>query len=308
MGEPIDPLDLAQRMSQPGAPLLLDVRLEEDYLAAHLPQARNNCVFEVKFLDRMAGLTPDKKAAICVYGAAEDSYEARMAAEKLSRIGYLEVLELRAGLEGWKLAGLPLEGQGVAEVDKAVPPDGWFEINPDDSRAEWMGRNLLNKHDGQIALKAGRLHFVQGELTGGQFVLDMNSITCRDLAGDPMHDVLIAHLRSDDFFDVERYPEARFVITSTERIRNATPGAPNLVVRGDLTLKDATRPIEFRAAAGVTPEGRPAAQCLFAIDRTLWNVLYGSGKYFRRLGGHLVNDQIEIQLRIVTRKTEGQKS
>lgn len=302
MAEPIHPLDLAQRMSKPGAPLLLDVRLEDDYVAAHLPQARNNCVFEVSFPDRMAGLTPDKKTAICVYGAAEDSYEARMAAEKLSRMGYVEVLELRAGLEGWKSAGLPLEGRGVPETDRPVPPDGWFEIDPDESRAEWMGRNLLNKHDGRIALKAGQLQFVQGELTGGQFVLDMNSITCRDLAGEPMHDVLIAHLRSDDFFDVERYPEARFVITSTERILNATPGAPNLIVRGELTLKDTTRPVEFLAAAGITPEGKPAAQCVLAIDRTLWNVLYGSGKYFRRLGGHLVNDQIEIQLRIVTRK------
>ena len=308
MAESIHPLDLAQRMSEPGAPLLLDVRLEEDYVAAHLPQARNNCVFEVSFLDRMAGLAPDKKAAICVYGAAEDSYEARMAAEKLSRMGYVEVLELRAGLEGWKLAGLPLEGRGVAETDKPVPPDGWFEIDPDESRAEWMGRNLLNKHDGRIAFKAGRLQFVQGELTGGEFVLDMNSITCRDLAGDPMHDVLIAHLRSDDFFDVERYPEARFVITSTERILNATPGAPNLIVRGDLTLKETTRPVEFLTTAGLTSEGKPAAQCVFAIDRTLWNVLYGSGKYFRRLGGHLVNDQIETQLRIVTRETDGQKT
>ena len=51
----------------------------------------------------------------------------------------------------------------------------------------------------------------------------------------------------------------------------------------------------------MTPEGKFAAQASFAIDRTLWEVLYGSGKYFRNLGGHLVNDLIELQLRIVTR-------
>ena len=59
--------------------------------------------------------------------------------------------------------------------------------------------------------------------------------------------------------------------------------------------------MKFLAVVGVTPEGKLAAQASLAIDRTLWEVLYGSGKYFRNLGGHLVNDLIELQLRIVTR-------
>jgi polyisoprenoid-binding protein YceI len=300
MAEPINPTDLAQRMGKSTAPVLVDVRLENDYAEAHLPQAKNNCVFEVTFLDRMAEVAPDKKVAVCVYGSAADSYEARMAAKKLSRAGYEQVLELREGLEGWKSAGLQLESGSVARAAEPAPPDGWLEIDPQESQVEWVGRNLLNKHYGRIALKAGKLHFDQGELAGGEFTLDMRGITCADLAGDPLHDVLIAHLKSDDFFETELYPEARFVITSTERMANATPGAPNLTVRGELTLKGSTRPIEFVATAGITPEGNPAAQSAFAIDRTLWNVLYGSGKYFRHLGGHLVNDLIEIQLRIVT--------
>jgi polyisoprenoid-binding protein YceI len=301
MAEPITLTDLAQRMSKSTAPVLVDVRLEDDYAASHLPQARNNCVFEVAFLDRMANLAPDKKVTLCVYGAAAGSCEARMAAEKLSRAGYIEVLELREGLEGWKSSGLPLESEAAARAAEPAPLDGWLEIDLVESRVEWTGRNLLSKHHGQIALKGGKLHFVQGELAGGELVLDMAAITCQDLAGDPSHDVLIAHLKSDDFFDVELYPESRFVITSTERAANATPGAPNLTVRGELTLKRTTRPVEFVATTGVTPEGKAAAQAAFAIDRTLWNVLYGSGKYFRHLGGHLVNDLIEIQLRVVTR-------
>jgi polyisoprenoid-binding protein YceI len=288
-------------MSKSVAPVVVDVRLEDDYAASHLPQARNNCVFEVAFLDRMANLAPDKKVAVCVYGAAADSYEARMAAEKLSRAGYVEVLELREGFEGWKSAGLPLEKEVAARAAEPPPLNGWLEIDPVESRVEWTGRNLLNKHHGQIALKGGKLHFVQGELAGGELTLDMAAITCHDLAGDPLHEVLIAHLKSDDFFDVELYPEARFVITSTERAANATPGAPNLTVRGELTLKRRSRTVEFVATAGVTPQGKAGAQATFAVDRTLWNVLYGSGKYFRNLGGHLVNDLIEIQFRVVTR-------
>ncbi len=301
MNTPVSPADLA-RLDEFHRPVIVDVRLEEDYAAAHLPEAKSNCVFEIAFLDRMAGVAPDRNAAVCVYGAAADTYEARMAAEKLCRAGYTQVLELREGLAGWKSAGLPLEGGGdsrAAEAGKR-PPDGWLEIDSAESRVEWVGRNLLNKHHGRIALKGGKLHFDQGQLAGGEFTLDMRSIACQDLSGNPLHDVLVAHLMSDDFFDVELHPEARFVITAAERLAGATPGAPNLAVRGEFTLKGVSRALEFVASAGLTAEGKAAAQAAFAIDRTEWNVLYGSGKYFHNLAGHLVNDLIEIQIRIVT--------
>jgi polyisoprenoid-binding protein YceI/rhodanese-related sulfurtransferase len=298
----ITPAELAERLKSSPRPILLDVRLEDDYTVAHLPDARNNCVFEIAFVDRMGEVAPNKGAPICVYGATADSYEARMAAEKLLRAGYVDVLELREGLEGWKSAGLPLEvGSTRSAIKATMPPHGWRQIDAAESRVEWLGRNLLNKHYGQIALKRGRLRFDQGQVVAGEFTLDMRNMTCLDLQGDPSHDVLIAHLMSHDFFDVERFPEAHFVITKTERVAGATQGAPNLAVHGELTLKDVSLPLEFVATTGFTPEGKAAAQSVFAFDRTQWNVLYGSGKYFRNLGGHLVNDLIEIQLRVVAK-------
>jgi rhodanese-related sulfurtransferase/polyisoprenoid-binding protein YceI len=300
MAEIIDPSALAQRLKESDPPVLVDVRLEEDYASERLPAAKNNCVFEVVFLERMADVASDKGAPVCVYGAVADSYEARTAAEKLSRAGYKDVLELRDGLEGWKSAGGPVEGSGIQT--KGEPElNGWREIDTAESRIEWIGRNLLNKHYGQIALSAGKLRFDQGQLASGEFTFDIRSITCENLKGDSLHDVLINHLLSDDFFDAERYPEARFIITGTQPITGATPGSPNLSVRGELNLKNLSRPVEFVATSGLTDEGKPAAQAAFAIDRTLWNVLYGSGKYFRNLGAHLVNDLIEIQLRVLTK-------
>ena len=287
-------------MKTSAAPVLIDVRLEEDYLAAHLPEAKNNCVYEVSFPERMIDVAPRKDVAVCVYGAASDSCEARMAAEKLVRAGYGDVLEMCAGLDGWKSAGLEVKSEGATKQDTPVPPAGWREIDLTESRVEWLGRNLLNKHYGAIAIKSGKLYFSQGELRSGEFTLDMRAIVCHDLSGDQLHDVLIAHLQSDDFFDVEVYPESRFVIASTELVPEASPGAPNLKVHGELTLKNVTLPVEFLATGGMTPEGKTAAQASLAIDRTFWNVLYGSGKYFQNLGGHLVNDLIELQLRIVT--------
>jgi rhodanese-related sulfurtransferase len=232
MSVPINPSDLARRLGESHGPVLVDVRLDDDYAAAHLPEAKNNCVFEIAFLDRMGNVAPDRRAAVCVYGTAAESYEARMAAEKLRRVGYTQVLELREGLEGWKSAGLPLEGGGDSRIAETAPPDGWLEIDVAESGVEWVGRNLLNKHHGRIALKSGKLRFDQGHLVDGEFTLDMRAIKCQDLEGDPLHDVLVAHLMSHDFFDVDLYPEARFVVVAIERVAGATPGAPNLAVRG----------------------------------------------------------------------------
>lgn len=284
-----------------GVPLVvLDVRLKEDYDLAHLEGARSNCVFEVAFGERLAETAPDHAVPVCVYGADASSREAEMAAEKLRRAGYGTIYQLTDGLAGCCSAQLPLKKSG--EPSQAAGPalNGSRVVDLKESRIEWIGRNLLNKHSGSIGLKSGVLNFQNGRLSGGEFIVDMQAMACADLHGHELHDVLIAHLQSDDFFDVELFPEARFVITGAEPILTAAPGAANLRVHGQLTLKGVTRPLELAAVAGLTPDGKGAAQAVVAIDRTLWHVIYGSGKFFRRLGGHLVNDLIEVQLRVVT--------
>ena len=297
----VTPADLSRTLKEPKPPLLLDVRLEDDYRAAHLPDARSNCVFEVAFLDRMGGIAADKSAAVCVYGASASSFEARMAAEKLVRAGFVKIIELRDGIAGWEAAGFTIESGEQSGATETARPNGQIDIDLTESRLEWLGRNLLNKHWGRIALKSSWLDFAGGRLRGGEFVIDMKTITCDDLAGNPLHDVLIAHLQSDDFFDVDLHPEARVKIASASPIEGARPGSCNLRVRAELTLKGITKPVEFIASTGVTGDGKAAAQASFAIDRTEWNVLYGSGRLFERLAGHLVNDLIELQLRIVSR-------
>ena len=115
-----------------------------------------------------------------------------------------------------------------------------------------------------------------------------------------MHEVLINHLKSGDFFDIERFPEASVVIDSARRIDDTGPGRPNLEISADLTLKGISAPVTFRATAGVTPNGKAAAQVTVSFDRTLWNINYGSARFFHRIGMHLVNDLIELDIKIVT--------
>lgn len=296
----IDSAKLAELLASSRPPLLVDVRPETVYAREHLPGAKNNCVFEVAFHDRMKDVAPDLSVPVCVYGECTDSQESLMAAEKLCEAGYTEVFELRCGIEDWTTAGKPAERKSTDASPDAPTLEGKVPIDLKESRIRWIGRNLLNMHEGYLALKSGYLDFEAGKLKGGEFTIDMHSIRSTDLAGDPLHEVLVRHLMDHDFFEVETYPEARFVISSATALEGAQAGAPNLKIDGELTLKDVTAPLAFTAISGITDDGKAAAQASFAIDRTKWNVKYGSGRLFRNLGGHLVNDQIELQLRIVT--------
>jgi polyisoprenoid-binding protein YceI len=278
--------------------VLLDVRLPEDFEALHLPSAENQCVYEVSFLSGIEKRNLPKAKSVCVYGAGEDSHESRTAADKLERMGFTDVLDFRGGLEVWVAAGHATESTGVAPKEPEIV-DGTHQLDLKESKVLWTGRNLINRHYGEVAIASGQVVVRDGLPASGEATLDLKRITCTDLAGDMMHNVLIHHLESDDFFDVARFPEAKFIFDRAECM-SGKPGCRNLRLHGRLTLRGVTRPLVIEAAAGITPEGKAALQSVFTIDRTDWGVLYGSGRFFRRLAGHLVNDSIELQLRLVT--------
>lgn len=278
---------------------LLDVRLPRDFETAHLDGAQNNCVFEVAFAERLSQTASAPNKTTIVYGANDQSHEAKVAAEKLRRLGFGDVRILEGGIEAAEQADVELI-RGAASPPEAAIADGIRNIDLEESRVEWLGRNLINKHWGTVALEAGHLTFEGGILSGGEIVIDLTRLECTDLAGTNLHDVLISHLHNDDFFDVENHPNAKFVITQVEPGLESAPGSPNLKITADLTIRGQTHPIVFTASAGLTEEGKPAAQAAFSIDRTRWDIIYGSGKFFHHLAGHVVNDQLEFQLRIIT--------
>jgi polyisoprenoid-binding protein YceI/rhodanese-related sulfurtransferase len=278
-------------------PAVLDVRLADDFAAGRIAGALNNCVFEVAFHERLVSQLTDKARRVILVGASRASQEARMAFEKLERAGFCDLLVLEGGIEEWVDAGFPIQSE--APLPGWPPaPNGRLAVDIAESRVEWIGRNLLNKHWGTIAIKSGSIDFEAGRLIGGEFILDLTRINCTDLAGSPVHDILVKHLQDHDFFDVTRFPEARLVITGAKVV--GSEGTANLRISADLSMRGVTCPIVFEAAAGVTQDGKAAAQASFAIDRTQWGVIYGSGRFFQRLAGHLVNDLVEFQIRIVT--------
>ncbi len=288
-----------QQLLASGSVSLIDVLLPEDYACRRIPGAGNACVYEMVFLEHIAECVPDKNQTVVVYDESGSTQAARDARQKLERAGYRRVSVLEGGLQAWRAAGLAVETVSVSEPP--VIRDGVYGIDPEKSVVEWSGRNINNRHHGRIAVSEGGVTIQNGVPVAGSCLLDMASIINLDLQDEGWRTMLIRHLKSDDFFDVERYPTARIELKGGAAIAGATPGTPNVELAAQLTIKDVTRPICFPAIIAAQEDGTLKAQAMLDLDRTLWNVCYGSGKLYERLGMHLVNDLISIELFIVTK-------
>ncbi len=160
---------------------------------------------------------------------------------------------------------------------------------------KWTGFGVGKSHSGDIALKSGSVEMNGTALTGGSFTLDMTSLKTGD---SPK---LEGHLRSPDFFDVDKFQEGQFKITKVEEIKDAKAG-PTHKIFGELTIKGKTHPEEFLATVSKQGKGFAAKVETEIKDRTQYDIVYNSGKFkaVSVLGDKLINDNIKIQLDIKT--------
>jgi len=283
--------------------ILIDVNPAEYYKAVHLPGAKNCCVYETTFLDQAAAAVPSKDSSIVVYGSSSHSLASATAQEKLARAGYTHVEDYRGGLEDWECASLPI-ARGPQPPPAPKPREGRHEVDIEKSQVVWTGRNISGAHSGTLKLKSGWLEVCPGPSATsakGEFTLDMESIANTDLGDTTYSRMLVAHLKSDDFFDTGRFPTATFHLRHVTINPHARPGNINADIDGALTLKGVTEDLGFPALIEGLSGGELAAEAHFDIDRTRWNVIYGSGKFYEKLGMHLVHDVISLGLHIVTR-------
>lgn len=122
----------------------------------------------------------------------------------------------------------------------------------------------------------------------------MNSIQNTDMDEGKMRDQLVAHLKSEDFFDVSKYPTATFDITSANKL-----DSNNYMIEGNLKMKDVTKNISFEVQITKNEKGvYTAVSNVFVINRTEWNVNYGSKNVFKDLKDAVIKDDVEIKLAI----------
>ena len=273
----------------------------------HLPGAQNACVFEVNFLDQMASISSDKNAEIVLYGSSERTMDAFTAAEKLKEAGYSQIMILKGGIEYWRSLGYPLEGDWV---DIAAHPetqlilqDGEYRIDRDQSIIEWVGRNPNTKHFGTVRFSDGQIHIEDNAITGSAEI-DMNSIENLSLEGDELQPVLVSHLKSEDFFLVKLFPTAKVIINGGRLAKAPYLSSPNYEVDGTLDLRGIKANISFSATITRSNGGDLVAEAHFDIDRTRWNVIYGSTRFFEHIGMHMVFDIISFEVKIVAKSFE----
>ena len=289
--------------------LLLNVLPPEHHTRMHIPGSRQACVFETAFSEHMEKLAPDPETPIMVYGAGA-SLDAAVATAKLLGLGYRNVRMWPGGLNTWRMAGLPLEGEDpCAPLEKnPAPPEGEYELQPLEGDIRWTGRNAHSSHYGHLFLKSGYLRMERGRNGPegeGEIIADMGSIADEDLAGSPWQRVLLAHLASEDFFHSALYPEAWLRISRLyplpDTLRRESSGVPDHLIRGEAVIRGRSERVDIPAI--LRRDGDGLVLTLRAdLDRTRWGVLYGSSKFFRCLGMHRVDDIISLEARLAFRR------
>lgn len=172
-----------------------------------------------------------------------------------------------------------------------------INVDSTNSTVEWEGSKPTGKHHGTIKVSQGKVFITDGELIGGNFIIDMKTIKDLDLEDAESNAKLVGHLKSADFFDVEKYPTAKFEITEAKLIDNSKG---NYEITGNLTMKEKTASVKFPATVVLTEEELTVNTPQFIIDRSVWDVRYGSRKFFDNLRDNYISDEIGLKISIKT--------
>lgn len=159
------------------------------------------------------------------------------------------------------------------------------KIDPAKSSINWLAKKVTGQHSGTVNIQNGTLIFKKKKLAGGSITVDMNTLTSTDLTGE-YQGKLNGHLKSDDFFGTEKFPTA---IITFKKITAKTAGI--YTITANLTIKGKTNPITFDLATTAT-----TASTTLNIDRTKYDIKYGSGSFFDNLGDKAINDEFELKV------------
>ncbi|MBN1407361.1 MAG: YceI family protein [Calditrichaceae bacterium] len=175
-----------------------------------------------------------------------------------------------------------------------------YKVDLNNSQLKWEGRKVTGAHHGTINLQSGSLEVVDSKLSGGEFTIDMNSMINLDLEDETWNKKLIDHLKSDDFFSVEKFPIAKFKITDIKNYKDSDTEANYLII-GDLSIKGITHSIEFPAVFKVE-EGKVTASAKIEIDRSKYDVRFGSSSFFKGLGDKMIYDNFTMDVELTATK------
>lgn len=167
-----------------------------------------------------------------------------------------------------------------------------YKVDASKSSITWVGKKFTGSHNGTINLQSGSLSFNGKKLTGGNFVMDMNSIKDADNSAN-----LEKHLKSEDFFGTDKFSTSNFVV------KQVTGNGAAVTVTGDLTIKGITKPISFPAVLTWNADGSVTATAdKIIVDRTKYDIKFKSKTIFPEIGNKMINDEFELSVKLVAKK------
>lgn len=162
-----------------------------------------------------------------------------------------------------------------------------LNANKTESLIRWYGEELTGKtHFGNLSFKEGQIELQDGLIIGGNFVVNMTSLSVEDLSGGAKAR-LEGHLRSDDFFSVDKYPEATLKITQKAKVEGDIQK-----LYGELTIKGIKHAVDF----SIILVDKKTATANLTFDRSKYNVRFRSGSFFENLGDKLILDDIRMEV------------
>lgn len=211
-------------------------------------------------------------------------------------IALVVVASVLTGCKNEKKQQLAVNDTFTVVEDVAIVVSEKYNVDLAASVLNWKGTKPLGAHDGVVSLKSGSLVLEEGKLKDGEFVIDMNSIKNVDMKGTEGAGKIEGHLMSADFFDVAKFPTSKFVVTSVK-----DSGAGKIAVTGKLTIKDVTKTVTLPAMISTNAGITTFKSETFKINRTDYNVKYGSKSFFDNLKDKFIDDMMEMSFVVKTK-------
>ncbi len=176
-----------------------------------------------------------------------------------------------------------------------TPPakEATYKVDTKQSKLTWVGKKVTGEHSGLVPVSAGSLVLSGQKLKGGSFEADLRSLTVTDLTDAGYNAKLTGHLKNEDFFNVEKYPTAKLVITSV-----APKSGDEYEVTGKLTIKDITNEVKFPATVKLDGD-KLTANAKISVDRTKYDIKFRSKNFFENLGDKTIHDDFTLDVALV---------
>lgn len=194
------------------------------------------------------------------------------------------------------LMAFVLAATATASFAQNKPITQTYNIDTKATKVVYVGKKVTGEHTGNVDVKSGALTFQGEEITKGEVVVDMNSLSSTDLTDKEMNAKYLGHMKSPDFFDTAKYPDSKLVI------KNSKTTPKGLEVTGDLTMIGQTKPVTFLVTDLKKSDSTVTAKANITLNRTNWGLKYGSGSFFKGLGDKAINDEFTLAIDLTATK------